>query len=136
MSMEALTADATEAEWTHALAAAEQVLRVVNAGEPVLGKFAARRRRLVGLLGAIAQTANPVPEPHPDVVAALSPALAYQAGRDYQRGQDETREPRRRLLDEWPRTKGKLLDEWPEAVAYLPDPKALTAGRVKDDDDD
>ena len=33
-------------------------------------------------------------------------------------------------------TKGKLLDEWPEAVAYLPDPKALTAGRVKDDDDD
>ena len=135
-SMDALTADATEVEWTHALAAAEQVLRVVNAGEPVLGKFAARRRRLVGLLGAIAQTANPVPEPHPDVVATLSPALAYQAGRDYQRGQDETREPRRKLLDEWPRTKGKLLDEWPEAVAYLPDPKALTAGRVKDDDDD
>ena len=80
--------------------------------------------------------AHLVYKPHPDVVAALSPALAYQAGRDYQRGQDETREPRRRLLDEWPRTKGKLLDEWPEAVAYLPDPKALTAGRVKDDDDD
>lgn len=135
-AVDALTESATDAEWAHGLRAAEQVLRVFNAGEPVLGKFIARRRRLVRLLGDIAGTANPVAEPHPDEVAKLSPAMAYQAGRDYQRGQDETRGPRRRLLDEWPRTRGKLLDEWPEVAASPLDQKALTAGRVKEDDDD
>ena len=142
--MDALDADADETRWSAALATAEQVLRVLNAGEPVLGKYVRRRRRVVKLLAALGAAVNALPEPHPEVINTMAAADAYRAGREYQRRVDEVREPRRDLLKSWPKIRGKLLDEWPEVDATSPgparlaapdEPKAVTASAGQDDDE-
>lgn len=143
-AVDALDADADETRWSAALATAEQVLRVLNAGEPVLGKYVRRRRRVVKLLAALGAAVNALPEPHPEVINTMAPADAYRAGREYQRRVDEVREPRRDLLKSWPKIRGKLLDEWPEVDATSPgparlaapdEPKAVTASAGQDDDE-
>ncbi len=115
-AVDALTPDADDAAWQHAVDRADDTLRVLNAGVEVLDKVAQRRRRVVKLLSGLVKAVSATPTLGPDALQAMSPAEAFEAGRDYQRAVAQVAEPRRKLLDGWPRVRSKLLADWPEVT--------------------
>ena len=116
-SVDALSDDSGDQEWSAALERAQDLVRTLEAGEPVLGKVKGRVRRVSKLLAALGTTANRDLAADEATVSAMSPAEAYQAGRDYQRWLDQVRTPRREFLEAWPKTRAKLLAEWPETTS-------------------
>lgn len=127
-TIDALTLSQPDADWQQAVEQIEQVVRVLNAAEPLLDKVKDRRRQIARLLVSLGAAVNQAPEPDGQTLAAMTPLAAYQAGRDYQRALDEVRQPRSRLLAAWPRTRAKVLGDWPEIIAEPDTAPQLTAG--------
>lgn len=113
-AMNALTRHSPDAQWRRALASAEQLARVLQAGEGVLGKVKNRKDRVVKLLSSLGPTVGRLDEPDPEAIAAMDPVQAYRVGLEYQRARDEVSAPRARVLAGWPSLRAKLLAEWPE----------------------
>lgn len=125
--IDALTPTSPDADWNGAVETAEALLRVLTAGEAILGKVRQRRRRVVKILAGLGRTINPVAEPDAASLAELDAAAAYQLGRAYQQSLAEVAEPRTKLLADWPRTREKLLADWPEVTSPDSEPTQLTA---------
>ncbi|WP_341729160.1 hypothetical protein [Brooklawnia sp.] len=116
VTLDALDDHSSDQQWGAALVRIQDLVRTLEAGEPVLGKVKGRIRGVGKLLAALGATSNRHLLAHEESIAAMSPAEAYQAGRDYQSSLDHVRVPRRGFLESWPKTRAKLLDEWPEVA--------------------
>lgn len=131
-----LSSNSVEADWAGGLRVAQRLISQLNAGAPVLGRAADRRRRLTKLLADLGAATSTHQELDAEALAGLSPAQAYRAGREYERAIAEVREPRAQLLDAWPRTRERLLGAWPQLGEELEraeltggQPAALEAGQ-------
>lgn len=129
---DSLTTESGDHEWTHALGLAQGLARTLQAGEPVLGKLRARMGRVASVLSALAGATVDLDDPGSPSIADMTPAQAYQAGRDYQRSLDRAGDPRREFCDSWPKVRARIMDEWPElnqskasqVKALLPGPQS------------
>lgn len=73
-SIDALSDDSGDQEWSAALERAQDLVRTLEAGEPVLGKVKGRVRRVSKLLAALGTTANRDLAADEATVSAMSPA--------------------------------------------------------------
>jgi hypothetical protein len=103
-----LRADATDAAWDQVRQGVDRLRGLARVAAPVLPEESAAAlallRKPAPLLAAVQLGAPPtVPE-----VAAMSPAEAFEAGRDHERARQQHRRARQDFVERWAKTVRKL----------------------------
>lgn len=120
IAIDALDEDSDDQHWADAQASTAALVRILEAGEPVLGKVKGALRKTGKLLAALSVTLNQQRVADASAVSAMTSAEAYQAGREYQEALEQVRLPREAFLGSWPKTRAQLVDEWPNLPADEP----------------
>ena len=114
LAVDQLTKDSSDEAWAEATAQLDDILRLLQASAPVLGKVKKWQRELVTAGGRLQQCINPNQMPSDEGLAELDLAQAFAAGREFQQELNDVNRKRAKFLSAWPRLRAEIVSGAPD----------------------